>query len=201
MRASTLCGILLLLCSCNKTDDAMVEKTISLPVVNSISTSGFTQYTIQRGQHYVSNNTYKPIETDELKFAVRFDSSAIYQTLAPVNQYDINKLYGFADNNTDHHQYSARFGWAWNKGALRLYAYVYNGGKVMSKELGAISIDTAIVCSIKVKGNTYVFSWNDQEVVLPRLSTLPKAKGYLLYPYFGGDEAAPHDVNVWIKTF
>jgi hypothetical protein len=201
MRASTLCSILLLLCSCNKAVDAIVEKTISSPADKSIPTSGFTQYTIKSGQHYVSNNNYKPIEIDELKFAVRFDSSAIYQTVAPVNQYDINKLYGFSDNNTDHHQYSARFGWAWNKGALRLYAYVYNGGKVTSKELGPIAIGTEVVCSIKVKGNTYIFRWNDKEIVMPRHSTIPKAKGYLLYPYFGGDETAPHDVNVWIRTF
>ncbi len=36
--------------------------------------------------------------------------------------------------------------------------------------------------------------------LLPKLSTTPLAKGYLLYPYFGGDEVAPHDINIWIKT-
>jgi hypothetical protein len=35
---------------------------------------------------------------------------------------------------------------------------------------------------------------------LPRLATTEKAKGYQLYPYFGGDEAAPHQVNIWIKN-
>jgi hypothetical protein len=202
MRASVLCGLLLLLCSCNKTIDVIAEKE-SLPSSASklLTASGFTLYTIKSGQHFVSNNYYQPIETSELKFAVRFDSSAIYQSLAPVNQYDINKLYGFSDNNADHHQFSARFGWAWNNGALRLYAYVYNDGKVTSKELGVIAIGTEVVCSIKVRGNAYIFSCNDQALVMPRHSTIPKAKGYLLYPYFGGDEAAPHDINVWIKTF
>jgi hypothetical protein len=27
----------------------------------------------------------------------------------------------------------------------------------------------------------------------------PKGKGYRLYPYFGGDETAPHDISIWVK--
>ena len=199
MRVRILCGLLLLLSSCSKTPDVREESTTPAPADKSAS--GFTRYTIKSGQHYVSNNSYRLVETGELKFAVRFDSSAIYQTQTPANQYDINKLYGFSDNNTDHHQYSARFGWAWNQNALRLYAYVYNGGKVTSKELGTVAIGAETVCSITVTPGAYLFTWNGQVVAMPRQSTTPQAKGYLLYPYFGGDEAAPHDVHVWIRTF
>ncbi len=35
--------------------------------------------------------------------------------------------------------------------------------------------------------------------IMPRASTTVKSSGYKLYPYFGGDEFAPHDVRVWIK--
>src|SRR5689334_11914005 len=103
------------------------------------STDQFNQYTIPAGHHYCLGNDYREIETDEMKFIVRFDSSAIYQSIDPVNQYDINKLYGFSDNHSDHHQYSARFGWRWSDGALRLFAYVYNEGGVVSKELTTVS--------------------------------------------------------------
>jgi hypothetical protein len=34
---------------------------------------------------------------------------------------------------------------------------------------------------------------------MPRKSTTIKAVGYKLYPYFGGDELAPHPVSIWIK--
>src|SRR5215217_5037468 len=138
MKTSILCCVLLVLCGCHKTYDAYLTNTPATSV--QIPDDGFIQYHIKSGEHSVSNNVYKPVEVTQMAFAVQFDSGAVYTTKAPVNQYDINKLYGFADNGSDHHQYSARFGWAWNEGALRLYAYVYNAGKVASKELGSIPI-------------------------------------------------------------
>jgi hypothetical protein len=34
---------------------------------------------------------------------------------------------------------------------------------------------------------------------MPRSSITAKASGYLLFPYFGGDETAPHDMGIEIK--
>jgi hypothetical protein len=160
----------------------------------------FTPYTIKKGQHFTDSNPYQPVDVTELKFAVQFDSSAIYQSILPENQYDINKLYGFADNNSQHQQFSARFGWRWSEGALRLFAYVYNDGTVTSQELGPVRIGIPIICSIKVTGNVYLFSVDEREVRLPRTSTTSTGKGYQLYPYFGGDEVAPHDITILIKN-
>jgi hypothetical protein len=187
-------AITLLLCSCSKSPDINLEdRTLTRydPTHN---------FTISAGKHFANGNLYKSIETEELKFSVRFDSSAIYQCLLPINQYDINKLYGFSDNNANHHQFSARFGWRWSDNALHLFAYVYNNGIVIAKELGSVAIGKEVNCSIKVLGATYIFTMDEIMEHLPRSSTTLLAKGYLLYPYFGGDELAPHDVNVWIKT-
>ncbi|MDQ3681907.1 MAG: hypothetical protein M3352_02390, partial [Bacteroidota bacterium] len=88
-------AITLLLCSCSKSPDINLEdRTLTRydPTHN---------FTIRAGQHFANGNLYKSIETEELKFSVRFDSSAIYQCLLPINQYDINKLYGFSDNNAN----------------------------------------------------------------------------------------------------
>jgi hypothetical protein len=35
---------------------------------------------------------------------------------------------------------------------------------------------------------------------MSRTAATEKAKGYRLYPYFGGDELAPHQINIWIKN-
>jgi hypothetical protein len=142
---------------------------------------------------------YKPVTISEMKFVVRFDSSSIYSAQLGENQYDINKLYGFSDNNEDHHQFSARFGWRWSDSALRLFAYVYNKGVVSSKELGKIRIGTDINCSIQVADSNYIFKLNGASAQMPRMSTTPQGSGYQLYPYFGGNEVAPHDINIWIK--
>ena len=179
---------LLLLCSCHK----------ETPLQN-LSTSSFKQFLIPQGQHYATENTIKAVDVTELKFVVKFDSSAVYKTIKPDNQYDINKLYGFSDNGDQHHQFSARFGWRWSDGALRLFAYTYNGGVRDEKELGIVPIGSEVHCSIKVAGEIYYFSIEDKVEVMPRSSTTPTAKGYQLYPYFGGDEVAPHDVRIWIR--
>ncbi|HEY1114164.1 MAG TPA: hypothetical protein VGE66_11415, partial [Chitinophagaceae bacterium] len=153
------------------------------------------------GGHYADKNVYKPIEVEEMRFAVRFDSSAIYQTVLAENQWDINKLYGFSDNNADHHQYSARFGWNWREGALRLHAYVYNKGVVESRELATVAIGAEKVCSIRVTGGAYLFSIDGKMMAaMPRQSTSERGKGYQLYPYFGGDEVAPHDIRILVKN-
>lgn len=186
---------LLCFASCSKVADAVIDKTLS-----SGNTSGQTiQYNIKQGAQYCDQNTFKAVSVTEMKFIVKFDSTAIYKTQNPQNQYDINKLYGFSDNKSDHHQYSARFGWRWSDGALRLFAYVYNEGGVSSKELTTIGIGTEVACSIKVQGNQYIFKVNGTSQTMPRLSTTEKGEGYQLYPYFGGDETAPHEIHVWIR--
>lgn len=165
----------------------------------AISENNFTQYHIPQGQHYSTTNSFKNIDVTELKFSVRFDSSCIYTTVLPENQYDINKLYGFADNNALHHQFSARFGWRWSDGGLRLFAYVYNNGQRISEEITTLDIGKSYNCAIKVLPEVYQFRVEDQVLTMPRASTTASGKGYLLYPYFGGDETAPHPVNIWIR--
>jgi hypothetical protein len=50
-----------------------------------------------------------------------------------------------------------------------------------------------------VDGNKYVFTVNGNPVNIPRSSTTTTGRGYKLYPYFGGDELAPHNVTIKIK--
>lgn len=159
----------------------------------------FVKYTILKGAQYSNDNGYQTVSYDDLKFVVKFDSSAIYQTVSPSNQHDINKLYGFSDNNAQHHLFSARFGWRWSENALRLFAYVYNNGTMTAQEIGTVQIGAENHCSIKVDGNKYIFTLNETTLEMPRASTTPKAEGYRLYPFFGGDELAPHEINIWIK--
>src|SRR5437762_8581737 len=62
--------------------------------------SGTTQdikYTIRKGQHYCDQSTFKLVKLSQMNFIAKFDNSAIYQTINPDNQYDINKLYGFSE--------------------------------------------------------------------------------------------------------
>ncbi len=160
---------------------------------------GFTLYTIKKGQQFCEPRNYKSINTQEMKFAVVFDSSAMYKTISVSNQEDIDKLYGFSDNNTDHHQFSARFGWNWSDQGLHLFAYVYNKASVVFQELGLIAIGVPNNCSIKINKDAYIFSLNGRDTRLPRASQTSTGSGYQLYPYFGGEEVASHDIFIQIK--
>ena len=159
----------------------------------------YTNFTIRQGQHYCDQNSIKSVRTSEMKFMAKFDNSAIYQTVIPENQYDINKLWGFSEGINNQYN-SARIGWSWNNDALRLYGYVYSKGVRHMQEITSVAIGTDIACSIKLAGNTYLFSVNGVSISLPRGLSTTQASGYQQYPYFGGNETAPHLITIMIRS-
>ena len=190
--------LVLMLASCSK----KLEKIMSGITGNGnteATINSYVKYTISEGRQYCDKRSLVSVNDSLLSFDVKFDSSAIYTTINKGNQGDINKLFGFSDNNADHHEYSARFGWRWSGQALQLFAYIYNKGVMSFKEIGTVQIGSENRCSIKVAGDKYLFSLNDKEIIMPRESTTKMAQGYMLWPYFGGDELAPHTISIWIK--
>jgi hypothetical protein len=188
------------LAGCSKALDAVADNVQNEISNSTTAASNMQEYTIDPGAHYCNQNGMRAVDLSEQRFTVRFDSSAIYTSADPANQYDINKLWGFSDNGSyDHHQYSARFGWCWNNGALRLFGYVYNAGQVSWKELGTVALGSEHECSIRITPQQYIFTLNGHADSLARTSNTPTGKGYQLYPYFGGDEVAPHKVRIWIR--
>lgn len=182
---------MLFLLSCKKENPGIfVEKTGTPSLVNT-----YLRYTILKGQHFSGHSTFKIFNKNKMAFKVKFDSSAIYQTLDVDNQYDVNKLYGFSEGN-DHHKNSARIGWAWNLNALRLYAYVYVNGERKIKEITNVAIGPEIVCEILILKSEYSFTINKTTVAVVRFISGPAIAGYCLYPYFGGNETAPHDTFI-----
>ena len=159
----------------------------------------YATFTIQKGAHYCDQNPVKSITIDEMKFKVKFDSSAIYQTELPENQYAINKLWGFSEGTNNHYN-SARIGWSWTDNALRLYGYGYVSGELYYQEITSVTIGTEISCSIKLAAETYLFTVNGVSVSLPRGTSGSQASGYQQYPYFGGNEVAPHLITILIKS-
>lgn len=161
--------------------------------------ASYTNFTIRQGQHYSDQNGVKSVRTSEMKFMAKFDNSAIYQTQIPENQYDINKLWGFSEGINNQYN-SARIGWSWNQDALRLYGYVYANGVRHYQEITTVAIGTDITCSIKLAGNTYLFTVNGVSISLPRGPSTSQASGYQQYPYFGGDETASHLITIMMKS-
>lgn len=160
----------------------------------------FVTYTIQAGHHEVDNNSTDLFNSDGIRFQAIFDSSCVYQTSVPENQNDINKLFGFSDCSSRHQENSARFGWNWRDNALRIYAYSYTAGQRQEKELGTTEIGKTTSFNLKTQGNSYVFTFNGKETIMPRYCSGGVGVAYKLLPYFGGDETAPHLIRIKIRS-
>lgn len=188
-------GLMLASCSVFEKEEVRPDSNESTPQ-NTID--GYRVFTIQEGNHYADSRQGGEVKTDHLRFQVLFDSTAVYKTIDPVNQFDINKLYGFSDCNSFHQTNSARMGWCWANNQLEIHAYSYKNGQRNSKFIKAIPIGKPVDMSISLTDSTYIFQVDDKTESLSRACS-GQSSGYKLFPYFGGDEVAPHKVTVKIK--
>jgi hypothetical protein len=154
-------------------------------------------YIIPKGEHYPTPNPFVVTSASKVIFYAVFDSSCIYKTVDPLNQNDINKLYGFSDCNTQHLINSARIGWRWSNDSLRIFAFVHNNSVMLYKEITTAKIGRKINCSINCLADQYSFTVNNKTVQLPRHCSGNYTR-YKLFPYFGGDEVAPHRIKIKI---
>ncbi|MFZ9955482.1 MAG: hypothetical protein ACO3E1_05105 [Flavobacteriales bacterium] len=156
----------------------------------------YQTFVIEKGSHESEHAIGEAINDSLLEFKVIFDSSAVYQELGDENTEDVNKLYGMSDCGIMHHMNSARVGWRWLHGNLELFAYSYNNGKREMKKIGSFSINTELKCTIACAKGKYIFKVNGQQAETKRTCT--NDEHYLLYPYFGGNETAPHRIKIKI---
>lgn len=163
-------------------------------------------HTIKKGCHRSSLAGFRPLITKGIYFGFIFDQSCVYQTIKPENQHDINKFWGLSES-VHHHCNSTRLGWNWLDGALHLWAYTYYKGQRTYKQIGKAHLHAPGFYSIEAKSGAYLHTLYDAQgvavsaVMAPRAETYPTMWGYQLYPYFGGDEVAPHDITLRIKLF
>lgn len=171
---------------------------ISLVSCNNINFDGYTNYTIREGKH---RSTIKIdfLKKDILSFKVKFDESVKYHTKDPINQFDINKLYGFSDCSDNHQKNSARFGWRWLDNKIQIFYYVYRNGDRVYGKLGSVNINEVNEYHIMLTDSTYIFGLNGKNFNVNRGVKCNIGLYYKLYPYFGGDETAPHDIKILIK--
>lgn len=179
------------------------EKLTTQQQSGTLSHNGasYKTYIIKKGNNYSDGNAVSLGSRSFLRFKAILDSSCIYQTVLPANQEDINKLFGFSDCMSHHHTNSARFGWNWDNGALRIHAYCYADGKRAYKEIGTVKVNEEFDCSLTLQPKKYIFSLNGKTVEMDRGCDNDKATGYKLYPYFGGNEPAPQDIYIKIKEY
>ena len=169
-------------------------------------------YNIKRFKHYTKQFPWWFTFKNSIEFEARFDESCVYK-LEGEDAYDINKLYGYS-TKWNHHNQSARIGWrCLDYATIELFAYCYINGKRVIKEIDTISTGERIVCAIVDIEDEYLFYYknmgngiNTQMIVKKEVHlSIPKSKDkvlfhYTMYPYFGGNKRAPHDMKIELKV-
>jgi hypothetical protein len=151
----------------------------------------------KKGSHYCDQYFYRFINLlnnkPQLKYLVVFSESCRY-TLNTEDQQDINKLFGFS-LGFNHHQDSARFGWFFKDDVIHLYAYIYDRGVRKFNFIQTVKIGEEHVLTLKDEGDNWSFLVDNQTELKMKKSSKFKW-GYKLWPFFGGNNPAPHDINI-----
>jgi len=136
----------------------------------------------------------------------QFNSTCRYR-IPDEDQADINKLgglgYGF-----NHHENSFRIGWRWNIKTKRieLFAYCYIDGERDYTIIYDCSDTARLKFDIRrvwfTEGYKWVIHINENMITCMRYVAAPQRLpdyGFKLYPYFGGNQAAPHDIEIKLE--
>jgi hypothetical protein len=128
-----------------------------------------------------------------------FERSCAYD-LGNTDQLDTNKLYGFSHWN--HMQTSFRFGWRYDcaKKSIEVMPYIrFFGKEYHNASLFFAEFDYAYETSIFVERGWCTFGFGSAETAV-RIPDMSRFRvGYFLRPYFGGNETAPHSMEMYIR--
>lgn len=169
------------------------------------------KYIIKKGKHYASGFNFALTTKNTIKFSCVFSKNCLYDKNQLINNddiYDINKLYGVSLSYHHHHK-SARFGWRCidNK-TIQIITYTYNNSlrKIEdSKILGIVKPNEIINLELYILKNKIKYSFinlnsgekNSEYFNIKNCFPIR----YILFPYFGGNNTAPHAMEINIFTY
>jgi len=160
-------------------------------------TNDWNTFIIKKGQHR-STHAVDYSKDKVFNWNIKFDSSAIYETLDSLNQLDINKLIGWSDCGEDHVEASIRFGWRWIDDSLEIHWFKHENGNFSFAKITNVDLCKPYDYYLKIHDWDYEMAVDGVKVFVPR-NCVTHCRKYQLFPYFGGDEAAPHDIKIKIK--
>src|SRR5690606_8112516 len=157
-------------------------------------------FVVRKGEHYSKPRYVETLQARKLVFEATFVETAIY-AFDDYYQDSNNKLLGFSDCNSEHHENSARLGSMWLNDRLEIHAYCYANGVRNTQFIGIGTLNEPGRYEIEIKVSDYVFRFKDKPpVAMKRGDTCDRGVYYMLWPYFGGSMPAPHDVHVAIRV-
>ena len=171
------------------------------------------KYRIRKGQHFSQvkrrffwDRFKVNLEEDKsLTFLVIFRDSCLYDKKKVGDH--INKLYGIACGK--HHENSIRVGWRCDSvthGRISLWAYWYHDRDLGYELLGHTYVETLEKITIQVSEKeltVLLLDMDNNDVAIAQHTEYldnkmdcNKIGRYKLFPYFGGQPVAPHDMQI-----
>lgn len=160
--------------------------------------NNFELFSIEKGEHYSNRRHLELLQYNTLSFQAKFDESAEY-VLEKGFQDSKNKLLGFSDCNSSHHENSARFAWQWFNNRIEIFAYCYVDGERVESFLGTVEMGEVAHYEIRISESSYTFIFKDQKTEIARKNECNVGTYFILWPYFGGQIPAPHEVNIYLR--
>lgn len=193
MKKLLFISVLIILAACNKTD-----------------IDGYKQYTIEEGSHYANGYlNYRPLQDDRLHQEIYFGYECWYDKSYVVHS-GYNKLTGLSQIAGVHNK-SGRIVWQPDfdrVGYIKLSAYVYGADTTHGYIITESGWTAQYITTVKTgdKFDIRIHRWDDKweffvghtECVWIYADT-PTGLMTLLIPYFGGRDAAYHDMTIYIK--
>ncbi len=151
-------------------------------------------YKLLQGKHYSRHGFKLFFSAKPLLFQALFSTNCLYQD--PQNPGQINKLWGRSFGL--HTKNPARIGWRGCNGTLELFAYLHQNGKIFYEKMGECELREWITFRIEKRKSTIEIEIKGKETRVYSFDDLPQW-GYQLYPYFGGQLPAPHQMEIIVK--
>ncbi len=181
-----------------------VKKMIILALISSFiilqaCNQKIKNYHIPKGAH---KSEWLPtlVHGNSISIKCQFSEGARY-LLHNENQWDTNKLFGFSNSLwQNHHKNSARFGWRWNPtiAQVEIIGYTYFNKSRKIQVLDSLSIGEHFEGHITHRKGKYQFEGKNFKWETPAPATVSGWR-WLLFPYFGGDEKAPHSMEIKLE--
>jgi len=139
-----------------------------------------------------------------VSFQVLFPASAAYRTSAAANQLDWNKVMGITTLRIHHN--SIRLGWRWlpSEDRMELGFYGYIRGRRIDQAIARVRLDEWVDVELRLhRGGLAVRVGSaryERAESLGLSSIFPTPTWILRTAYFGGDETAPHDMTVRVRS-
>jgi len=159
-------------------------------------------YKIKKGTHGPWYDWSLHLGMNSFKIKAKFTESCIYDKID--REDDLNKLYGFSLGR--HHHNSVRIGWRPSrkfKNEIEIWSYLYINSERTYRLLKTVTIDEWHEYDVHWSKGLITIRITDPsrvDNVYSFAAALPKTKvGYMLFPFFGGQAPAPHNMKLYIK--